>query len=93
MSSPHYSLEIECLILEGLDLTPLQAEQLRRELSLTLSTRLSKSGNVPEPMVATHLTLPALEPAETRHVDRLASGLSERIAGMLSGNKQVGRHA
>jgi len=88
MSSLRYSLEIERLILEGLDLNPLQAEQLRQELSVALSTRLSEAGNVPEPMVATHLTLPALEPAETRHVGRLASGLSERIAGMLSSNRQ-----
>ncbi len=93
MSSPRYSLEIDRLILEGLDLNPLQAEQLRQELSVALSTRLSEAGNMLEPMAATHLTLPALEPAETRHLDRLASSLSERIANMLSGNKQGGGHA
>ena len=89
MKTAHYILHIDRLLLDGLDLTPQQAEQLRRELSIALRARLAESQIEPAtPARLERITLPSLNPSETGHVGPLASGLSERIADMLSSNKR-----
>ncbi len=92
MNRSHYILHIDRLLLEGMDLSPSQAEQLRQELSLALRTRLVESGVMPTRAAMERVTLPPLSQSEVGQVSRLASSLSERIAGMLSGTQQEAKH-
>ncbi len=85
---PSYIVEIDRLILTGLDLTPAQAEQVRTLLATELEARLAA------PVLADdavrldqdRLTLPALSPADSADPRRLAGALAGRIVGALPGS-------
>jgi hypothetical protein len=87
MKGPQYTVEIDRLVLTGLDLTPAQAEQVRSRLAGELQTLLAgrRGGGDTAAIDLERVNLPALSPGEVQDHGRLASALARHIAGALPG--------
>ena len=78
MSAPRYTVEIERLVLTGLDLTPGQAESLRAQLAGELQRLLAQGSRSAS---ASQSSLPPLDLAGTG--DQLAAELAQHILQAL----------
>jgi hypothetical protein len=87
MNGPRYTVDIDRLILTGLNLTPAQAEQVRSRLASELQTALAERPWAGDVAVGDleRVDLPAVSLGEARDTDQLASALARRLAGALPG--------
>jgi hypothetical protein len=84
------SIEIDRIILDGLDVTPDRAERIRLLAAAKLSRALAEgdtnsvsgSGSIPR------LVAPPLEPGAARDDGRLAGNLAQSIARAVAGPKE-----
>lgn len=83
-----YTVFIERLVLDGLDLTPQEAEQMRQALVDELAHRLREAGPPPVSGVVEleKAALPPLSRPGARMTDHLVSGMADQISQMLSGD-------
>ena len=91
MSDTPYTVEIDRLVLTGLDLTPAQAERVRSRLAGELQALLARrrwGGSIADIDVE-RLDLPGVSFGEAQDDGRLASALAQRIAQALPGTGQA----
>jgi hypothetical protein len=91
MKSPQYTVEIERLVLTGLDLTPAQAEQVRTRLAGELQTSLAQRswvGGIADISVE-QLDLPGVSFGPSQDCGGLAGALAQGIAQALPGTRQA----
>jgi hypothetical protein len=89
MSGLPYTVEIDRLVLTGLDLTPAQAELVRARLAGELERLLTQRGwasDVADMRVA-RLDLPEVSLGEPPDEGRLAGMLAQRLAQALPGTR------
>jgi hypothetical protein len=92
MNRLRYTVEIERLILTDLDLTPVQAEQVRSRLAGELQAALAGRhwvGNAAD-LDVEHLVLPTLSLGKAPGAGPLARALAGRIARALPGRGEAG---
>lgn len=91
MRRPQYTVEIDRLVLTDLDLTPVQAEQVRSQLAGDLQAALAGRpwAGAPAASDLERVDLPAVSLAEALDAGRLASALAERIARAMPGTSQA----
>jgi hypothetical protein len=86
------SVEIDRILLDGLDVTPDRAERIRRLVAARLSSALAENdleylsiNGIP------HLAAPPLDPGAARDDGPLAGNLARSIARAVTGPKEGGR--
>lgn len=90
MSEPHYTLQIDRLVLRGLDLSPGQAERLGVEIADELQALLSQGQDLAglTDGEVSHVSAPAVHLAGPTDRRRLAGEVARSIAGALGGTGQ-----
>lgn len=83
-------INIDRLVLTGLDLSPDQAQRLRSRLAQALQDELSRRGSSIRTADAGRLALPPLSPAEVADSGRLAGKLARQLADSLTGGSPTG---
>ena len=78
-------LNIDRLVLSGMDLNPDQAQRLRLQLIEALQNQLDWREVSIRPMDAGRLELPPLSPAEVADSSRLVQVLAQQLADSLTG--------
>jgi hypothetical protein len=88
MNGPRYTINIDRLVLSGLDITPAEAERIRVQVAAELEQALAQRSWSGEPQAyeRDRIALPPLSAAEAGDGQRLSNSLARRIARALPGS-------